>query len=386
MKKLIEKRAALKALLESMLASIKQEERAFTEEEAKKFDETEAEIKSIDATIAAEERAKGITDVVVPETDPAPASDKNKTAELEERAFADFIIGKVSELRAGEQNITMTENGAVVPESIANRIIQAVVDICPILQGADVYHVKGTIKIPKWTKSGEGKDHDITVGYSSEFTELTADSGKFVSVDLGGYLAGALTLIGRSLENNSQFNVVDFVIKKMAEKIAEFIEKELLTGTAKCQGAVNTSNTVTAEDSETISFEDLVFLQSAVKQVFQKNACWTMHPNTFKIVKLLKDGENRPLLNPDATKEFPFTILGKPVHLSDNMPEIKAGAKSILYGDYSGLSVNIREDISIQVLREKYATQHAIGVVSWFEIDSKVTDEQKLAVLVQRGA
>lgn len=386
MKKLIEKRAALKALLESMLASIKQEERAFTEEEAKKFDETEAEIKSIDATIAAEERAKGITDVVVPETEPKPASDEDKTTELEERAFAAYIFDKTAELRAGGENMTMSSNGAVVPESIAGRIIQAVKDICPILQGADVYHEKGTLKIPKWTKSGEDSDHDITIAYSEEFKELEADSGKFTSVDLGGYLVGALTLIGKSIENNTHINVVDFVIKKMAEKIAEFMEKEFLTGTEKCQGAVNTSNKVEAEDSETISFSDLVRLQSAVKQVFQKNACWTMHPDTFTTIKFLEDGDGRPLLNPDVTKEFPYTILGKPVYLSDNMPKIGAGAKSILYGDYSGLSVNIREDISIQVLKEKYATQHAIGVISWFEIDSKVSDEQKLAVLVQRSA
>ena len=79
-------------------------------------------------------------------------------------------------------------------------------------------------------------------------------------------------------------------------------------------------------------------------------------------------------------------MLGKPVYLSDNMPVIAASAKSILYGDYSGLSVNMRENISIEVLREKYATQHAIGVVSWFEFDSKVTDHQKLAVLVQKSA
>lgn len=386
MKKLIEKRAVLKALLESMLASIKQEERAFTEEEAKKFDETEAEIKSIDATIAAEERAKGITDVVVPETEPKPASDEDKTAELEERAFAAYIFDKAAELRAGGENMTMSSNGAIVPESIAGRIIQAVKNICPILQGADVYHEKGTLKIPKWTKSGENSDHDITVAYSEEFKELEADSGKFTSVDLGGYLVGALTLIGKSIENNTHINVVDFVIKKMAERIAEFMEKEFLTGTEKCQGAVNTSNEVEAEDSETISFSDLVRLQSAVKQVFQKNACWTMHPDTFTTIKFLEDGDGRPLLNPDVTKEFPYTILGKPVYLSDNMPKIGAGAKSILYGDYSGLSVNIREDISIQVLKEKYATQHAIGVISWLEIDSKVSDEQKLAVLVQRSA
>ena len=74
------------------------------------------------------------------------------------------------------------------------------------------------------------------------------------------------------------------------------------------------------------------------------------------------------------------------MYLSDNMPKLAAGASAVLYGDYSGLSVNLREDISIQVLREKYATQHAIGVVAWFEFDSKVTDNQKLAVLKMKAS
>ena len=47
----------------------------------------------------------------------------------------------------------------------------------------------------------------------------------------------------------------------------------------------------------------------------------------------------------------------------------------------SGLSVKITEEMEVQVLREKYATQHAVGIVAWMEFDSKVENEQKLAVL-----
>jgi HK97 family phage major capsid protein len=64
------------------------------------------------------------------------------------------------------------------------------------------------------------------------------------------------------------------------------------------------------------------------------------------------------------------------------MPAIGSANKAVLYGDYKGLAVNMREDISIQILLEKYATMHAIGVVSWFEFDSNVIDHQKLATLV----
>jgi hypothetical protein len=48
----------------------------------------------------------------------------------------------------------------------------------------------------------------------------------------------------------------------------------------------------------------------------------------------------------------------------------------------SGLAVKVAEDVSIEVLREKFATQHAIGVVAWVEVDSKVENAQKIAKLV----
>ena len=96
-----------------------------------------------------------------------------------------------------------------------------------------MYHVNGTLKVPVWGKAKTS--HDITVGYQEEFTELTADSGKFTSIDLTGYLAGALTLIGRTVANNAQINVVSFIIGEMAKAIAEFLEKELLTGTTKAR-------------------------------------------------------------------------------------------------------------------------------------------------------
>ena len=111
-----------------------------------------------------------------------------------------------------------------------------------------------------------------------------------------------------------------------------------------------------------------------------------MSQDRFTALRKLKDGNNRYLLQDDFTSEFPYRLLGKPVYVSDNMPAVAASAKAVLYGDLSGLSVNMRENIQIQVLQEKYATQHAVGVVAWFEFDAKVTDSQKLAILTMKSA
>jgi HK97 family phage major capsid protein len=64
------------------------------------------------------------------------------------------------------------------------------------------------------------------------------------------------------------------------------------------------------------------------------------------------------------------------------MPEMAANNTAIYYGDMSGLATKWVEEMNIEVLREKYATQHAIGVVGWLEFDSKVENAQKIAKLV----
>ena len=377
LKKLIEERAELQAQLVEVLGKAKTEERAMDETEVAKFDELEKKIKAIDTTINAEERARAMEITNKIENPQANES----TEVVEERAFSDYILGKVTELRAGEQNVTMTNNGAIIPTTIANKIIKAVKNRCPILSGATIYNVKGTLKVPVWGKANT--THDIAVGYQTEFTDITADAGKFTSVDLGGYLVGALTLIGKSVENNGSFSVVDFIVNQMAEEIATFLEGQLLagTGTTACQGALNSTTTLTAASASAITVDELIELQAKVKQAYQGNACWTMNPATLTAIRKLKV-DNKYILQDDLTGEFPYRLLGKPVYISDNMPTIAASAKTVLYGDYTGLSVNFRENISIEVLREKYATQHAIGVVAWCEVDSKVTDNSKLAVLV----
>lgn len=378
LKKMRENREEKVKALENVLNAAKTENRAMTAEEQASFDAIEKEIADIDKTIEAEERA-----VKAKNTDQTGNDDSAQATqeELEERAFVKYVLGAAAGLeeRAGELNLTMANNGAIVPTSIANKIIKKVKDISPILSRATVYYMTGELKVPVY---GASSGHDVKVAYSDDFTELTADAGKFTSVDLKGYLVGALTLIGRKLKTNAMFNVTDFIVNYMAEEIAAFLEGELLNGTtSKMEGALSTTNEKTAAAAAAITADELIDLQAKVKQAFQSDACWIMHPETFTAVKKLKDGQSRYLLQDDFSGEFPYRLLGKPVFVSDNMPKIATGAKTVLYGDMSGLSVKIAEQLEIEVLREKYATQHAIGVVAWMEVDSKVTDSQRMAVL-----
>ena len=388
LKSLIEQRADLVQEMNDLTNTAETEKRAFTPEEDAKFDELEGKVKTLDTTIEKMERARSLK-MKGAKKDKKEELTEKEQAEKEERAFANYIRSccgeQVLETRAGEQNLTMGNNGAIIPTTIANRIINTVRDICPIYAKATIYHVNGTLKIPVWGKANT--THGIKVGYQEEFTEIIADSGKFSSIDLSGYLVGALTLIGKTVVNNAQVDVVSFIVTEMAKEIAAFIEKELLIGTSgKAQGALDVDNTVEAASATAITMDELITVQASVKQAYQKNACWVVNSATFTAFRKLKDGNNRYLLQDDITGEFPYRLLGKPVYVSDNMPVVAAGAKPVLYGDLSGLSVNVRENVQIQVLQEKYATQHAVGVVAWLELDSKVSDSQKMATLTMKAA
>lgn len=377
LKGLTEQRNDKVAEMQSLVDAAKGETRAMSAEEMEKFTALEAEIAGIDATIKAEERARDLSLNVVDDK----KKEELRAEEAEERAFANYIRGTIEE--RADVNLTTGDNGAIIPSSIANKIIKKVYDICPVYQLATRYNVGGTLNIPYYDEGTQS----ITMAYATEFTELESTSGKVLSIELKGFLAGVLSKVSKSLVNNSQFDIVNFVINAMADSIAKWIEKELLNGTTnKVAGLSGVIQSVTAEAINAIVADELIDLQEAIPDMYQGGAIWIMNKATRTAIRKLKDGNGDYILNKDATARWGYTLFGKDVYVSSNMPTMAAGKTAIYYGDMSGLAVKLSEDVSIEVLREKFATQHAIGVVGWIEIDSKVENVQKIAKLVMKAS
>lgn len=363
---------------EKILADAEVNKRELTEDEAAELAEIRDDVKRIKEALKIGDELDDSKDKQ-PKQEPAPAGGEPKPTQEQQdtRAFENFIRGRVVHERTGE--LTKTDNGSVIPTTIAQQIIKKVYDVSPILQKSQKYNVKGKLQIPYYDAETAG----ITVAYADEFTPLTSSNGNFKNVEIDGFLAGALSKISNSLINNSQFDIVSFVVDQMGEDIAHFIERELLIGTKdKVEGLSKLTNSVTAAAAKAITSDEVVRLKDSIKDTFQDNALWIMSPATRTALRLLKGTDGHYLLNDDISSPFGTVLLGKPVYVSDSMPDIASGNTVIYYGDMTGLATKFSENITTQVLREKYADEHATGVVSWFEFDSKVQDAQKLAKLV----
>ena len=384
LKNMIERKNERITRAEEILKGAEAEKRELTDDEAAELAEIRDDVRKIKAALKINDEL-GAADKQ-PKEEAKPMGDNGgkpqDTEARELRAFEAYLRGdKVMQERAGE--LTLTDNGAVIPTSIANQIVKKVYDVAPVLQKSQKYNVKGKLQLPYYDTSTSS----IKVAYQTEFSPIASSNGAFKSIELGGYLAGALSKISNSLINNSQFDIVNFVVNQMAEDIARFIEKELLIGTPdKVAGLSSLKHSVTAGAATAVTADDVVKLKDSVKDVYQSNAVFIMSPATRTALRLLKGSDGHYLLQDDINSPFGSTLLGKPVYVSDNMPDIKASTTAIYYGDLTGLAVKFSEDISTQILREKYADEHATGVVAWFEFDSKVQDEQKLAKLVMPSA
>ena len=373
LKNLEERRAALVEEMEGILNKAQEEERAFEESEQTRFDEIEKEINAIDKTIEAKERARNLGN---PGKKKEKENGENGELTVEERAFVDYVRGTLTNERAA--NLTYADNGAVIPTSIVNKIIEKVVDICPIYSMADRYNIGGTIEIPYYDE----ESNSIKMAYADEFAELTRTSGNFGSISLGGFLAGALTLISKKLINNNNFDILNKIIQYMAKAISVFIEHECLIGTTgKAEGLTKVTRGITAAAADKVKADELIDVQESIPDTYQSGAVWIMNKATRTAIRKLKDSDGNYLLNRDVSARWGYTLLGKDVYCSDAMPKMAAKATAVYYGDFSGLAVKVAEDANIEVLREKYATQHAVGVVAWMEIDTKVEDSQKIAKL-----
>jgi HK97 family phage major capsid protein len=367
MPSLLEQRNNLITEAEGLVKSAKTETRAMNEGETSRFEQIQNEIKQIDKTIAAETISAQMSEIQGGSGKAqAKMSEEQEKRALEEDKFLKYLKGDTRAL-------DVANNGVVIPETISNQIITRVKELSPIYQRATVFNVGGDLSFPAFDSNS------IVTAYVADLQELTAQNGNFTSRKLQNFIAGSLVILSRSLLNRSDFALVNFASEQMSQSISRFIERELLVGVGVtgATGIFSDANvTSVAPAGTTFGADDLISQQMSIPEQFQPACTWIMNKSTFTGLRKLKDANGNYLLNRDITGPFGWEILGRPVFVSENAP-----TNSIAYGDYAGLYVKLAQNVEMQILNEKYATQHATGVVGYIEFDSRVIEDQRISIM-----
>jgi HK97 family phage major capsid protein len=124
----------------------------------------------------------------------------------------------------------------------------------------------------------------------------------------------------------------------------------------------------------------LVDLIYALPAQYRANATFVMNSRTAGRVRKLKDADGRFLWGDGLAAGEPVRLLGYPVLISEDMPDIADWSASIAFGDFQkGYTIAERPDL--RVLRDPFSAKPHVLFYATKRVGGDVTDFDAIKVL-----
>lgn len=294
------------------------------------------------------------------------ASDEYRTAfwnSIRNRNFADVR----NALQIGED----TEGGYLCPDEFERKLISALEEenvFRPL--ATKIQTSSGDRKIPVITQKGEAT-------WMEEEEAYTLSDDAFGQIALSAYKVGTAIKISEELLNDSVFDLPSYIAKEFARRIGAKEEEAFFIGDGKGKptgifaatgGAESGATTSTAN----ITFDDVLELFYSLRSPYRKKAVWVLNDSTVKALRKLKDSTGNYIWNPSVQAGVPDTILNRPYYTSSYVPEIKAGAKCLAFGDFSYYWIGDRQGRSFKRLNEVFAMNGQVGFLASQRVDGRL--------------
>lgn len=195
---------------------------------------------------------------------------------------------------------------------------------------------------------------------------------------LGAYMYSSKSIrVSYQLLQDSAFDLPTYIAQKLGERIARITNRHFTvgTGTGQPRGIVTAATVgVTAASATGITDLELVDLVHSVDPAYRMQAEFMFHDQTLRELKKLRDQEGRPLWLPGIAVREPDTILGYRYVINQHMPQMAAGQRSVLFGDFSKYHIRDVMDILLIRLDEVYAEYGQVAFLAFSRHDGTLLD------------
>lgn len=353
------KRADLVRQAREILNAADAENRGLTDEERQKYDGLMVEIDELKEKIEREERLAALeievrASVSEPVRPPVGEQRDNGDDEAERRAFFAYLRGEEFDRRA----LTVGNHGAILPTSIYNRVIEGLKAYGGLraTRATVLPNVVGAVNVP--VSNDTNKGHRVNAGDAT-----AVDPSTFQVKELRVYdYTSDVVCVDRRLLEGSPAAIERYIVNLLVDRIAKITNEEFTTGTGSNmpEGILTAAGEgLVGQSATSITAEELIAFFHSVPAQFRANAEWMMHDATLAKVRMLKNPANNEALYNDRDN----TLMGRRVVINDDMPEMSAGAKSILFGDFSRYMIADGPNWGVEALNELYKSKGQVGLV-----------------------
>ncbi len=379
---LIEKRNKSWNAAKAFVETKRDKDGILSEEDAKTYAEMEKRVKDISAEIdrmqameAMERELNKPTSTPITEN---PMSTRSEKPKKTGRASDEYKQAVLNALRSNFRQVSNimqegvdADGGYLVPDEYDSRLITKLTE-------------ENVIRRLGHRLSTSG-DHKINIAASTpaaawieEGEALTFGDATFDQIILDAHKLHVAVKVTEELLYDSMFDIENYLFDAFGKALANAEEDAFINGDGDgkplgilaATGGAQTG--VTTASSTAITADEVINLVYSLKRPYRKNAVFIMNDQTIAAIRKLKDGNGMYMWQPALTAGEPDRLLGYPVHTSQFMPTIAAGAKTIAFGDFSYYNIGDRGARSLGELRELFAGNGMVGFLAKERVDGKL--------------
>ena len=243
-------------------------------------------------------------------------------------------------------------------------------------------------------------DHgELESGWADETSSSSeTGTGQLERISIPLHELSALPKVSQRLLDDSAFEVEGWLAGRIADKFARseaaafvsgdgvnkptgFLTKTLVPNDSWSWGSIG--YVASAQDGGFTSgnpADVIVDLVYALGAEYRANATFVMNSKTAGAVRKIKDADGRFLWSDGLAAGEPARLLGYPVLIAEDMPDIATGAAAIAFGDFeAGYTVAERPDL--RILRDPFSAKPNVLFYATKRVGGDVSDFAAIKVL-----
>ena len=284
------------------------------------------------------------------------------------------------------------DGGYLLDPQTSDKISSSLLGAASIRQIANVVHVNATSYdvLVDTTDMGAGWNDETSV------TETTTPGVDRISIEL--FELSALPKASQRLLDDSAFDVEGWLAERISDKFARAEADAFINGDGTDKPTGFLTQTKVSEDSwswgnlgyvvtgtsgdfdATNPADAIVDLVYSLGARYRANGTFVMNSKTAGAVRKLKDLDGRFLWSDGLSAGEPARLMGYPVLIAEDMPDIAGGSYSIAFGDFrSGYTVAERPDL--RVLRDPFSAKPHVLFYATKRVGGDVSDFAAIKLL-----
>lgn len=295
------------------------------------------------------------------------------------------------EFEGKAMSTAVNTDGGYLVDPVTSETVNAV-----LMSSASLRSIASVVQV-------EASSYDVLIDHAEMGSGWASETGSFAETSTGNieriaipiHELSALPKVSQRLLDDSAFDIDGWLAGRIADTFSRAEAAAFINGDGddKPTGLLhhpvvaddswswgNIGYVVTGADGALPSGDPIVDLVYALGAEYRANGAFVMNSKTAGLVRKLKDGDGRFLWSDGLAAGEPARLLGYPVLIAEDMPDVAANSYSIAFGDFTkGYTIAERPDL--RVLRDPFSAKPHVLFYATKRVGGDVSDFAAIKLL-----